>query len=261
DGEINNEDSGRMLSQPWYLVGVTPSLRDYGGNWAILKDAAADGRTVRAYWKGLCTVPVWFAPAASDAAYADIPYNTSEGVECLQAQHSGRARIVAKDSSSISGSDLGKLGLTAPSSGAIYLCVIDIGDPRQIEILATPTSATMISGETDRWEYEWKEVVMGSDYNYSTPAGLRSNTTLGVLVNGAEGGNTTAGPQPDGVDTSGLLGTFEKKAIGEGIIVRIHGPYFKGDESSSGDADPYWLSDPVANQYWGGCEEESSSGA
>lgn len=259
DGAINNEDSGRMLSQPWYLTGVSPTIRHYGGQWAILKDAAADGRTVRAFWKGLCTVPVFFQPNAANARYADLSYDTTLAFETLQAQFSGRARIISKDSSPISETDMAKLGLTAPKAGAFYFCVIDIGDPGPMEILVTPTASALISGETDRWEYEWDEVVMGAGYDYSAPAGLRTSTRLGVMVNPAESGNTTAGLQPDGVDTSALLGTFAKKPLGEGIVLRIHGPYFLGDESSSGDADPYWLSEPVANQYWGECEEPASS--
>jgi hypothetical protein len=256
-GAINNEDSGRMMSQPWYLVGVSPSLRYYGGQWAVLKDAAAEGRTARAFWKGLCTVPVWFKPNAAAARWADIPWDTSAGWKGLAAQHSGRARIISKDTSPISGIDLDKLGLADPKLGSVYFCVIDIGEPGLMEILATPTSGSLIDGETDRWELEWSEVIV-SGTSYTMPSGLRSHADLGLALNAAEFGNTGSGLQPDGVFVDALPGTYSKREIRQGILLRIRGPYFDGEAGSSGEETPFWISEAVANQYWGACEASSS---
>ena len=108
------------------------------------------------------------------------------------------------------------------------------------------TSATLISGAANRWEYEWSEVEFTGPGTYTKKG--RTSATLGKAYNRAEMGNSASGVQPDGVNASKLLGTFEKKPIGEGMPVRLIGPY-----RDPGGGDDYWLADPLVNQYDGEC--------
>jgi hypothetical protein len=113
-------------------------------------------------------------------------------------------------------------------------------------IYAVVTSSAPISGSTNRWIYDWAQVEL------ATPGSAikkgRTSATIGKAYNRAEYGDTESGVQSDGVNRDNLPGTYARKPIGEGRVVKLEGPVFDVNGTA------YWTF-YATNHYDGDCED------
>ncbi len=112
--------------------------------------------------------------------------------------------------------------------------------------LAKLTSASAMSSEDNRWEYQWEEVVASDTAgDFDTVSGGRTHTTHGLAYNLNEAFNDDAGVQGNGVDLGNLPSGFEMQPLGV-CVVEMTGPF--------GDSGNEWCLFEAINSIDGECE-------
>lgn len=208
---------GAVTSVTWDLprASTTVSINQHEVALSALDQAEAiAGRSLAA---GLSRFTL---PGAS-AAMSDVRGGSTPGASSAPGAALGNGSASLDPASNSGGRGAGATLAAPPTIGA------PTPEDARFEpgvFLAKITGATSIA--TNRWKYTWIEASITAAGGFADAAsGGRSSATHGHAINLAEGMNTGAGVEGNGVNRDNLPATFSMQAVPTGRHVFMRGPF------------------------------------
>jgi len=222
-----SEQSEQYLSAPALVGGLVDQGDLLPGTFVIAIEQIPDGGIGRAAAYGVHAIK------AQVISESDGALRVAYGESLLQSSADGPVDIIHYE----------------PGTGVRHMIIglFPVSRLQASQIEARITSSTPMSGQANRWVYEWEEVAW-ADNDPQTVTDGRNSTTDGVALNRLEASNTATGIQGNGIDADGLPTGFELVPIGSGACVRLTGPYTNATTGL-----PFWLFE-APNAVDGDCQ-------